>query len=118
MKYIDKAFAPFVNAMGIDIKIMPMTIIGITLGLAYGGALIVKESRENKFSRKDIFYALFLMAIFHSMIEDSILMFSIGGHFSSILLFRTVFAFLIMYGIVRLTKKWEDRKISRYFFIR
>ncbi|MDL2314933.1 hypothetical protein LJC16_01600 [Bacteroidales bacterium OttesenSCG-928-C19] len=116
IKYIERAFAPFVNAIGISAKIIPMTIIGITLGLAYGGALIIKESRENDFSAKDIFYAIFLMAIFHSIIEDSLLMLSLGGHYSSILIFRTVFTFLIMFCIVRFTKNWNDIKIQRYFF--
>ena len=118
IKYINKVFAPFVNAMGVSVKIIPMTIIGITLGLAYGGALIIKESRENEFSAKDIFYAMFLMAIFHSMIEDSLLMLSVGGHYSSILLFRTLFAFIIMFCIVRFTKNRNDAWIKKYFFRR
>ena len=118
IKYIERVFAPFVNAIGISVKIIPMTIIGITLGLAYGGALIIKESRENEFSKKDILYALFLMAIFHSMIEDSLLALSIGGHYSSILIFRTVFAFTILFCIVRFTKNKSDTWVKKYFFKR
>ncbi len=109
---LTRLLTPIVNVLGINANVVPVTIIGMTLGLAYGGAIIINESRNGQISKKDIFYSLFLMGILHSIIEDTFLMLSIGAHYSGILVFRALLAFSLTFLIVRLTRNWDDRKMK------
>ena len=56
---LNKLLEPILNFIGMTSKIVPLTIIGLTLGLAYGGALIIDETRATSISKKDIFYYQF-----------------------------------------------------------
>lgn len=112
---LNKLLEPILNFIGITSKIVPLTIIGLTLGLAYGGALIIDETRATSISKKDIFYSLLLMSLFHSIIEDTMLVASAGGNWSGIILFRFIFAFITTAILIRITRNWDDTKMDKYF---
>lgn len=112
---LNKLLEPVLNFIGMTSKIVPLTIIGLTLGLAYGGALIIDETRATSISKKDIFYSLLLMSLFHSIIEDTMLVASAGGNWSGIVLFRFVFAFITTAILIRITRNWDDAKMDKYF---
>lgn len=112
---LNKLLEPALNFIGMTSKIVPLTIIGLTLGMAYGGALIIDETRSANISRKDIFYSLLLMSLFHSIIEDTMLVASAGGNWSGIVLFRLIFAFITTTIVIRITKNWDDNKMNKYF---
>ena len=112
---LNKLLEPILNFIGMTSKIVPLTIIGLTLGLAYGGALIIDETRATSISKKDIFYSLLLMSLFHSIIEDTMLVASAGGNWSGIVLFRFVFAFITTAILIRITRNWDDAKMDKYF---
>lgn len=112
---LNKLLEPILNFIGMTSKIVPLTIIGLTLGLAYGGALIIDETRATSISKKDIFYSLLLMSLFHSIIEDTMLVASAGGNWSGIVLFRFVFAFITTAILIRITRNWDDTKMDKYF---
>ena len=95
---------PILGLMGINKEVIPMTVIGLSLGILYGGALIIKETEEKKIPKMDVFYAFVLMGLCHSLIEDSLLMISMGADWSLIFIFRMVFALIVTFLIVRLTK--------------
>ena len=106
---------PTLNFIGMTSKIVPLTIIGLTLGMAYGGALIIEETRSNAIPKKDIFYSLLLMSLFHSIIEDTMLVLSAGGNWSGIILFRFIFAIITTALVIKITKKWDETKLDKYF---
>lgn len=112
---LNKLLEPILNFIGMTSKIVPLTIIGLTLGLAYGGALIIDETRATSISKKDIFYSLLLMSLFHSIIEDTMLVASAGGNWSGIILFRFIFAFITTAILIRITRNWDDTKMDKYF---
>ncbi len=112
---LNKLLEPILNFIGMTSKIVPLTIIGLTLGLAYGGALIIDETRATSISKKDIFYSLLLMSLFHSIIEDTMLVASAGGNWSGIILFRFIFAFITTAILIRITRNWDDAKMDKYF---
>ena len=112
---LNKLLEPVLNFIGMTSKIVPLTIIGLTLGLAYGGALIIDETHATSISKKDIFYSLLLMSLFHSIIEDTMLVASAGGNWSGIVLFRFVFAFITTAILIRITRNWDDAKMDKYF---
>lgn len=114
---INKACGPLLKVMGIGSEASYVTMVGFTLGVTYGGGLIIKEAQSGAMSHRDVFFSLAFMGICHSMIEDTILMMAIGGHLSGILWMRTVFAVLIVAAAVRLSSLMPDRYFYRYLFV-
>lgn len=115
IRWLNRVLKPVLGILGISESIIPISIIGLTLGVSYGGAIIIQESKKLPLNRRDIFYSFVLMGLCHSMIEDTLLMMSIGGHFSGVLIARLVFAFLITWLIVRLTRHISEPVMNKYF---
>jgi hypothetical protein len=113
---ISKALSPILGLMGISDKAIPVTMIGVMLGLGYGGALILREAREGKMSPQDIFLSLSFMCLFHSMIEDTLLIFALGADLSGILLGRFLFAFAVLFVLGQMVKRLPDQVFNRLLF--
>ncbi len=111
---INNLLEPVLRFLGIGKDVIPITVVGMTLGLAYGGGLIINGVNQGGLKKRDVFYALFLMSLCHSMIEDSLLMMSIGGHYTGVFIFRICFALIITYIFVRLTKNLSEEKMKQY----
>jgi hypothetical protein len=107
--YLQKTCRPILRPLGLSDAVAPLVIIGMTLGLLYGSALILAEARRGHISTRDIFGTLTLLGLCHSLIEDTLLMVLMGGHPLFILVWRFVFAMLatraILWGHDFLSKK-------------
>ena len=88
INWLNKLILPALQWLGISSTMLPLTVAGLSLGIAYGGGLIIEEGKRPDVKAKDIFYAMTLMGVFHSIFEDTILMLSMGGHWSGIIVFR------------------------------
>jgi spore maturation protein SpmB len=115
LKIVNKTMEPVLKWLGISNTMLPLTVVGLTLGIAYGGGLLVEEGKQKGLKAKEIFYSMTLMGLFHSIFEDTILMLSMGGHWSGVIVFRTLFAFVCTYLIVRYTGKINERRFLRLF---
>lgn len=104
-RLISKVLGPPLRWAGIGENAVMVTVIGCVLGLALGGGLIVAESRSGHLSPRDIFGAMMLMAVFHSMVEDTFLMWALGGSLAWLLGARIVFALLLASTVTRLARK-------------
>jgi len=104
---------PILGVLGINKEVIPMTVIGMSLGILYGGALIIKETEEKQIPKLDVFYTFVLMGLCHSLIEDSLLMLSMGADWTMIFIFRMLFALIITFLIVRFTKLFSSAKVER-----
>ena len=113
---INAGLAPILRILGIGKEVIPITVVGMTLGLAYGGALIIKDVNENKLKKRDVFYALLLMSLCHSIIEDSLLLMAIGSSWTGVFVFRILFALVVTYIIVKITAKWSEERMARWFY--
>ncbi|TAH24755.1 MAG: hypothetical protein EAZ07_08890 [Cytophagales bacterium] len=111
---LSRSLEPILGILGIHASVIPMTVIGLTTGLLYGGALIIKETKEKEIPKLDIFYAMLLMGLCHALIEDTILMVSLGANIFGVLIFRVIFSVLITFGIVRITKLFDSDKMERF----
>ena len=105
-----EALKPILGILGINKDVIPMTVIGLSLGILYGGALIIKETEEKNIPKMDVFYAFVLMGLCHSLIEDSLLMISMGAHWSMVFIFRMAFALISTFIIVQVTKLFHKEK--------
>lgn len=112
---ISRLLEPVLSVLGIRKEVIPIALIGLTLGIAYGGAIIIEESKNTKITGRDIFYTLTLMGLCHSMIEDTLLMFSFGGHVSGILFARIIFALIVTFMIVKITSKMSQKRFDAWF---
>ena len=113
LRLLEKVLSPVVGFIGISPKVIPITIIGMTLGLAYGGGLIVAESKEKPIEKRDIFLSFAFLSLFHSIIEDHLLMIGIGANAFFVFVLRFVFSVVAMLLIKYLYDNFG--KILSYF---
>jgi spore maturation protein SpmB len=114
--FLQRIFIPLLSKLGIGKEATNITVIGITLGISYGGGLIIKESRAGTIPPKDIFFAMVLMGFFHSIVEDTLLMLLLGGSLWGLLVGRLIFALLAVWLLVRLLSLISEKRFERYFF--
>ncbi len=113
---ISKALSPLLGLMGISPNAIPVTMIGVMLGLSYGGALILREAKEGKMSSQDIFLSLSFMCLFHSALEDTLLILALGADLSGILFARLLFAFLVLLVLSKLIKSLPQPVFEKFLF--
>ncbi len=108
---------PVLEKLGMTQNAAPLAIIGITLGLSYGGGLIIREAQAGHLGKRDIFFSMAAMSLCHALIEDTFLMMTIGGHVSGILWARLLFTLLALAAIVRLTARLSDPAFARWLTV-
>lgn len=113
---LNQALAPALRLCGIGPEAAPITVIGMTLGLAYGGGLIIDQARSGKLDKRDVVFGLTLMGLCHSIIEDTMLMVLAGGHLSGILWGRLLFSMVATALLVRLTRALPEPLFDRIFW--
>jgi len=97
--FLEKLLAPVLSKLGISEHASYMTLIGMTLGLAYGGGLLLHESQKETLSKRDIFLSISLISICHSLIEDTLVVMLIGPSLVVVLFFRLAYALIIVFMI-------------------
>jgi hypothetical protein len=115
LKVMNKSLEPILKWLGMSSDVLPLVVAGLTVGIAYGGGLLIAESKAKTLKPKEIFYSITLMGLFHSIFEDTLLMLSMGGHWSGVFVFRAIFAFVCTFLIVRIMRNMEDAKFLKYF---
>ncbi len=78
IEWILKPFSPLLSMMGLPSNTGFLWMVAYTLGLGYGGAIMISESEEGKLSREDADLLNHHIAISHSQLEDPLLFASIG----------------------------------------
>jgi len=107
---------PVLRLLGISGEAAPIAIVGMTMGLAYGGGLILHEAKSGRVARQDIFFSLTLMGLCHSIIEDTLLMTLLGAHVSGLLWARLLFSLLFVFLLVRLVRALPASLINRFLY--
>ncbi|NGN97220.1 hypothetical protein G5S52_05980 [Grimontia sp. S25] len=115
-KLIAKALSPFLRLLGISKEATNLTLIGITLGLSYGGGLLINEAKKGHIPPRDIFTAITLLGLLHSLIEDTLLMLVIGADFTAIFWGRLVFALVLVGVVSRLMRLIDGKRYERLFY--
>ncbi|MDX2495567.1 MAG: hypothetical protein QNK27_11450, partial [Desulfuromusa sp.] len=106
---------PVLALLGMGREAAPITIIGMTLGLSYGGGLIIREAQSGRLSKQDIFSSVALMGLCHSIFEDTLLLMVLGAHISGIFWGRLLFSLLMVFLLARLIKALPQSIFDRYF---
>jgi len=111
-----RLLSPVLGLMGISKSATPITMVGVLLGLAYGGGLIIKEARAGTLSPRDIVLSLCFMALCHSLIEDTLFMIALGGDVTGVLIGRFIFAVVVMIGLSRLILALPDPHFHKFLY--
>jgi len=114
---INRVLRPLLRLIGIGPKASAITVIGLTMGLSYGGGLIIGESKSGSIDKKDIFYSLTFMGLCHSVIEDTLLTTLMGGQLAYLLWGRFLFSFLVMAVIVQVVRRLPEKIQNRYLWV-
>ncbi|OIQ22237.1 hypothetical protein [uncultured Vibrio sp.] len=107
---------PFLRLLGISRDATNLTIIGITLGLSFGGGLLINEAKRGHISARDVFTAIMLLNLLHSLIEDTLLIMLIGADFYTIFWGRLVFSVLVIGLLSQAIKRINPAICERYFY--
>jgi hypothetical protein len=99
---LEKILAPVLPFFGMGRQAAPITVVGMIMGIGYGGALIIRETSTGKMAREEVFNSMALMGLCHGLVEDTLVMAAIGGKFGGILWGRIVFSLIVTYLLVRL----------------
>jgi hypothetical protein len=95
-RWIHIGLAPFLKVMGIGRAAANVTGIGFTLGLSYGAGLIIQDLDKGVMSRKDAYLTICFLGLTHSVVEDTLLIMTMGADLSGILWARVIFSFVII----------------------
>jgi len=114
-KILQIVLKPFLVLLGLSEKTVSISIIGLTLGLTYGGGLLINEAKKGSITKLDILGSLSLVALCHSLIEDTLLIMLLGADLSGILYLRVLFSLFVVAIFVRILKKFHDKNVLKYF---
>lgn len=108
---LEKLLAPVLPLFGMGRQAAPITVVGMIMGIGYGGALIIREISSGKMAREEVFNSMVLMGLCHGLVEDTLLMVAIGGKIAGILWGRIIFALLVTFFLVRLIQFLVSRRL-------
>ena len=112
-RLLTRALEPLLRLMGMGPQAVPLTVIGVLLGLSYGSGLIIREVDRGTLPRRDVFLSISFMALCHSLIEDSIIIIAMGGHWSGVVLGRLVLTLVVMVVLARIVHALPERLFER-----
>lgn len=111
-----RMLAPMLRLAGIRGEAGALTAVGLFLGISYGGALLIREARSAALSPRQIVLSCVFMGFAHSVIEDTLLMVSLGGDIYGLLAGRLVFAVVATAALAMLFRRVSDAVFLSHFF--
>ncbi len=112
-RLVSYLMAPFLKFLGIGKNASTIIVVGLTIGLGFGGGLMIKEVKQGKVNKKDAVNALIFINLFHSIIEDNSLVMLLGPSLVIVLFVRAVFVFFCVYLVIFLLDKLPSSVFNR-----
>jgi hypothetical protein len=97
IKWILKPFIPLLRFMGLPVSTGFLWLVANTLGLGYGGAIMINQVEEGKLDREDADLLNHHIAISHSQLEDPLLFVAIGYHYGILIVPRILLAIVFVW---------------------
>jgi hypothetical protein len=98
IKWILKPFVPLLKVMGLPANTGFLWMVAYTLGLSYGGAIMISQSEEGKLSREDADLLNHHIAVSHSQLEDPLLFVAVGYPIAILIIPRILLSFVYVWG--------------------
>ncbi|MBB3441213.1 nucleoside recognition domain-containing protein [Rhizobium sp. BK379] len=116
MEWMMKALSPVLRLAGIRGEAGQLTAIGLFLGISYGAGLLIREAQSGAISPRQIFLSCVFMGFAHSVIEDTIVVMSLGADLNGVLTGRLVFAVAACAAIAALLRRLPDKAFFARMF--
>lgn len=116
MRWMMTALEPVLRVAGIRGEAGHLTAVGLFLGISYGAGLLIREARSGAVSPRQIFLSCVFMGFAHSVIEDTLIMMSLGADVYGILAGRLVFAVGVTAVIAALLRRLSDETFFAQMF--
>ena len=113
-RLIQKMMHPILVLVGIGSRASTIVIVGLTLGLGFGGGLMIKDVRQGMIPAQAAVGSLVLINLYHSVFEDTAVMMLLGPSLFYILVVRGVFALILTYLIIRILGLLSEPKYDRW----
>lgn len=113
-RLIQKLMHPILVLVGIGSRASTIVIVGLTLGLGFGGGLMIKDVRLGMIPAQAAVGSLILINLYHSVFEDTAVMMLLGPSLFYILVVRGVFALILTYVIIRVLNMMSARMYDRW----
>jgi len=109
IKWLLMPFTPLLRIMGLPASTGFLWMVAYTLGLSYGGAIMISQSEEVKLNPEDADLLNHHIALSHSQLEDTLLFVAVGYPIVILVLPRILLA--IVYVWIRRFELWV-KKVS------
>ena len=106
--FLKKVLVYPLKLFGISKGATNIIIVGITIGLQFGGGILIKEVKTGKIDKQSVFLAVSMLNLVHAAIEDTLLMIAIGGHYSGVFFARIIFGLIISLLMFKIYKRFSS----------
>ncbi|MDB4023031.1 nucleoside recognition protein [Pelagibacteraceae bacterium] len=106
--FLKKILVYPLKLFGISKEATNIIIVGITIGLQFGGGILIKEIKTGKIDKQSVFLAVSMLNLVHAAIEDTLLMIAIGGHYSGVFFARIIFGLIISLLMFKIYKRFAS----------
>ena len=113
-RLIELSLKPFLNLIGVGERASTIAVVGVTLGIGFGGGLLIQEVKSGKIKYKDVFGVITLIGMLHSVIEDSGLVSLMGANIFITLLLRCILTLLCVYLILKIFSNYSEDFWKKY----
>ena len=111
---IELSLKPFLNLIGVGERASTIAVVGVTLGIGFGGGLLIQEVKSGKIKYKDVFGVITLIGMLHSVIEDTGLVSLMGANIFITLLLRCILTLLCVYLILKIFSNYSEEFWKKY----
>jgi len=105
--FLKKILVPPLRFFGISDSAMNIIIVGMTMGLQFGGGILIKEVNSGKIDKQSVFLSILMINLVHAIIEDTLLMLAVGGHYSGVVFARIVFGLGISLLMLKIYQRYN-----------
>ena len=99
--------------LGMSEQAAAPTVVGFLFGLAYGGSLIVRDTRRHSLRRRQVFQMSVFLSMAHAIVEDSLVVIAIGASAFWIVAYRLVWAAAVTIVLGAVAVAFVERRRSR-----
>ena len=105
--FLKKILIPPLKFFGISDSAMNIIIVGMTMGLQFGGGILIKEVNSAKIDKQSVFLSILMINLVHAIFEDTLLMLAVGGHYSGVVFARIIFGLGISLLMLKIYKRYN-----------
>ena len=113
-RLIELSLKPFLNLIGVGERASTIAVVGVTLGIGFGGGLLIQEVKSGKIKYRDVFGVITLIGMLHSVIEDTGLVSLMGANIFITLLLRCILTLLCVYLILKIFSNYSEDFWKKY----